>query len=193
MANVGWVDLTTAPAGAGFDDNADQTTGCIFTTGATRDIIGVAFYLGGGTPTVDREVAIWVNGETGEPISGTRTTQAAVSTGWNLVPFASPVEFATGTQYIACYWAPAAETDSNGYWSDNGAFSSSITLNDLTAIADADDDEAIGNGRFKNSSLPMGYPNATFNSNNYMCTPYYDDGAAGPVIVRRRQLTTVRL
>ena len=191
MANVGWVDLTTAPAGTGFDDNGDQTTGCIFTTGTTRDFLGVAFYLG-GSPTVDREVAIWTNGDTGEPISGTRTTQVAVSAGWNLVPFASPVELASATQYVACYWAPAAETGSAGYWSDNGAFSSSITLNDLTAIADANDNEAVGNGRFKTSGLPMEYPNSTFGENNYMCTPYYDDEFEGRRFPRR-QNTLVRM
>ena len=194
MANVSYIDLTTAPAGAGFDDNADQTTCGIFTTGTTRDILGVAFYLSevDGAPTIDRQVALWVNGNN-TIVSGTKTLQVGTHQGWNLVPFVGgPVEVSSGTQYIAGYESPAAETDKNALWSDSGGFASAITLNDMTGVADADDDEAIGNGRFQ-EVLPIEYPTTTFGQNNYMVVPYYDDGAAGPVIARRRQLTTVRL
>ncbi len=192
MANVSYIDLTTAPAGAGFDDNADQTTCGIFTTGTTRDILGVAFYLSevDGAPTIDRRVAMWVNGNN-TIMTGSETLQVGTHQGWNLVPFASPIEVSSGTQYIAGYESPAAETDKNALWSDSGGFASAITLNDMTGVADADDDEAIGNGRFQ-EVLPIEYPTTTFGQNNYMVVPYYDDEFLGRRFPRR-QNTLVRM
>ena len=187
MANVGiWLFTENPfPTGGGNDDNVDYTLGTIFTTGTNRDIDGIAFYVSeaDGDPTIDRTIALYTNGNS---TAITTASQSGIQQGWNLVQFDVPVAIVTSTQYVAAYTVPGAELSNRGYFAaGNYHESRTVTLNDMTAIDNNDDDEAIGNGRFLQQTGPD-YPTDTFNDSGYFITPYYNDAPVYPPFPRRQ-------
>ena len=106
--------------------------------------------------------------------TGTKLASATFSSetasGWQQVNFATPVSITANTVYVASYFAPAGH-----YAGDGGYFAGSGVDNvPLHALADG---VSGGNGVYRYGTA-SGFPNLTFNSENYWVDVVFSTGAA---------------
>ena len=106
--------------------------------------------------------------------SGTKLASATftgeTASGWQQVNFATPVPVTAGTVYVASYFAPAGH-----YAGDGGYFAASGVDNaPLHALKDG---VSGGNGVYVYGSA-SGFPNHTFNSENYWVDVVFSTGPA---------------
>lgn len=149
-----WPSSTT-PAVASEADTSSVELGVKFRSDIAGYITGIRFYKGAANTGVHTGT-LWSS--TGQ-VLGSATFIDETATGWQQVNFASPVQIAANTTYVASYFAP------NGGYSVNGSyFSSSGTDNGvLHALSNA---AAGGNGVYIYGTGGT-FPNQTFESANY--------------------------
>jgi Domain of unknown function (DUF4082)/Bacterial Ig-like domain/Bacterial Ig domain/Purple acid Phosphatase, N-terminal domain len=146
------------------DPNAVEL-GVKFRSQTAGRIAGIRFYKG-STNTGTHVGHLWTR--TGTLLaSATFTNETA--TGWQQVRFASPVDIAAGTTYIASYHAP------NGNYATNldGFAAAGVDSPPLRALRDGEDG---GNGLYAYG--PSGtFPNGTYRSENYWVDVVLETGA----------------
>jgi hypothetical protein len=116
-------------------------------------ITGLRFYKGAGN-TGTHVAHLWTNGGT---LIATATFTSESATGWQEVPFETPVAISRNTTYVASYFAP------NGHYSQNIAgFSGTVSTPPLHGLGHGVDGS---NGVYLYGS--SGFPSSTWNSSNY--------------------------
>ncbi|GIJ79378.1 hypothetical protein Xph01_38100 [Micromonospora phaseoli] len=143
------------PATAAHSDPEAVELGVTFRPRVDGRVVGVRFYQGAGN-TGNHPVTLW--SAAGTPLR-TAILPSTTTVGWRTAYFASPVEVAAGTDYVASYFAP------NGFYpGDNGYFDSALTVGPLVAPGG-------DNGVFRYGS--SGFPNQSHASTNYWVDPLF--------------------
>ncbi|HTK77374.1 MAG TPA: tandem-95 repeat protein [Gemmataceae bacterium] len=154
VANATIWPSSTTPAVAADSDSSPQELGVKFRSDNAGYITGIRFYKGpgnSGTHVGD----LWTTSGT---LLASATFTSETASGWQQVDFAQPVQIQANTTYVASYFDP------NGHFSVSTAYfsSSGVDSGVLHALSNA---AAGGNGVFRSGSA--GFPNSTFNGNNY--------------------------
>ena len=145
---------STVPANPADTDSSALELGFKFRALQNGYITGVRFYKGTGN-TGTHIGHLWSSTGT---VLATATFTNETATGWQQVNFAAPVAITANTTYVASYFAPL------GHYSYNSAFFTSAVVNGpLRALANGEDG---GNGLYLYTASG-GFPNGTWNSNNY--------------------------
>jgi Domain of unknown function (DUF4082)/Bacterial Ig-like domain/Bacterial Ig domain len=143
------------PATASAADASGVTLGVKFTTDEAGWISGIRFYKGpanNGTHIGD----LWdASGNLLGQVSFTNESTA----GWQVATFATPVQVAANTTYVASYFAP-----NGGYSVTGGQFSSAGV--DSAPLHAPSTSAAGGNGLYLYGSTPA-FPTNSFNGTNY--------------------------
>ncbi|WP_104481886.1 DUF4082 domain-containing protein [Actinokineospora auranticolor] len=158
---------TRTPGTLDSGDASDVELGGKFTVGVSAKVTGVRFYKNFNN-TGTHTGSIWTS--SGQRIAtGTFTNETA--SGWQSLTFSAPVQLQAGQTYIASYRAP------NGHYSvDNAYFASQgAGRGILTAPASG---AVNGNGVYVYGG---GFPNSTYNANNYWVDPIVDTFGADSV------------
>src|SRR5439155_378873 len=94
---------------------------------------------------------------------------------WQQVDFAQPVQIQANTTYVASYFAPS------GHFAVNTAYFASAGVDSgvLHALVNG---AAGGNGVFLSGS--SGFPNSTFNSNNYWVDVVFSNTLVPTIVAR---------
>jgi hypothetical protein len=143
----------TAPSVLEAADSASVEVGVKFTSDIAGTIRGVRFYKGLAN-TGTHVVGLWTSG--GELLAQATATGESPS-GWQEVPFASPVPITANTIYVAGYLAPSGH-----YSVIQPGFTTATDSPPLHALANA----TSPNGVYAYS--PSGtFPTNTFNASNY--------------------------
>lgn len=129
--------------------------GVKFTSDVSGYITGIRFYKGSGNSGTHIG-NLWTSTGT---LLATATFSSESATGWQQVNFASPVQIAAGTVYVASYFAP------NGFYAgDTGYFTSTGVDNGvLHALKDG---VSGGNGVYVYGSNSA-FPSSTYQGSNY--------------------------
>jgi hypothetical protein len=144
----------TVPGNAAAPDPSTIELGVKFRATQSGYIKGIRFYKGAGN-TGTHIGNLWSS--TGTNLA-TATFSNETATGWQEVLFATPVAVTANTTYVASYYAPVGH-----YAYDLAFFGSAVVNGPLRALANGEDG---GNGVFLYAA-GGGFPNATYNSNNY--------------------------
>ena len=160
-----WAPSAT-PTGVDEGDPSSVELGVKFTSDLNGVIKGIRFYKSAAN-TGTHIGSLWT-------ASGTKLASATFSgetaSGWQQVNFATPVSITANTVYVASYFAPAGH-----YAGDGGYFAASGVDNaPLHALKDG---VSGGNGVYVYGSA-SGFPNQTFNSENYWVDAVFGAGAA---------------
>jgi methionine-rich copper-binding protein CopC len=151
---------TATPAVAADPDSGAIEVGVKFRTSQAGVITGIRFYKGSSN-TGTHVGSLW--SASGTKL-GTATFTGESGSGWQQVNFATPVNVAAGTTYVASYFAP------NGHYStSDGYFTTPTTNGPLTALQDGADGP---NGVYKYGAT--GFPTVGFASSNYWVDVVYD-------------------
>ena len=137
-----------------------------FTSDVNGLIQGIRFYKGAAN-TGTHIGSLWT-------ASGTKLASATftgeTASGWQQVNFATPVSITANTVYVASYFAPAGH-----YAGDGNYFAASGVDNaPLHALKDG---VSGGNGVYRYGTA-SGFPNLTFNSENYWVDVVFSTGPA---------------
>ena len=160
-----WAASAT-PTTADEGDPSSVELGVKFTSDLNGVIKGIRFYKSAAN-TGTHIGNLWT-------ASGTKLASATftgeTASGWQQVNFATPVPVTAGTVYVASYFAPAGH-----YAGDGGYFAASGVDNaPLHALKDG---VSGGNGVYVYGSA-SGFPNLTFNSENYWVDAVFSTGPA---------------
>ena len=143
----------TTPANASVNDPSPIELGVKFTSDVPGKVKGIRFYKGAGN-TGAHTGTLWT--ASGAPLAtGAFTSETA--SGWQETLFATPVDIAANTVYVASYFAPAGN-----YAADSGYFVNAYDNAPLHAPATG---ASGGNGVYVYGA--SGFPTSTFNANNY--------------------------
>jgi hypothetical protein len=153
-----WPNSATPTATATGDTSAVEL-GVKFTADQAGTISGIRFYKAPGN-TGTHTVTLWDN--TGAPMASA-TSGNETASGWQTVPFTSPVAIAANTTYTASYFAPVG-----GYSYDSNYFASGQDNAPLDAPSSA---ASNGNGVFKYGG---GFPDGSYNATNYWVDPIFN-------------------
>ena len=149
-----WGSGATPAKPAETTDNAAVEVGVKFRALTAGRIAGIRFYKG-ATNTGTHVGRLWSRTGT---LLATATFTNETATGWQEVRFASPVDIAAGTTYIASYHAP-----NGNYASTLNYFTVGVDSGPLRALRDGEDG---GNGLYGYG--PSGtFPTGVFQSENY--------------------------
>ncbi len=152
---------TSTPTNPSASDSSPVELGVRFTSDVAGYISGVRFYK--GTPNTGTHIGdLWTN--TGTLLARATFTSETAS-GWQQVSFATPVQIAANTTYVASYFAPAGN-----YAADSGYFAS--TGVDKPPLHLLKNGTAGGNGTYAYASAPT-FPGSTYNSTNYWVEPLF--------------------
>jgi hypothetical protein len=150
-------DSSVSPVVASENDPSAVELGVKFRSNTLGYITGIRFYKGAQN-TGAHVGNLW--SATGTKLA-TATFVNETASGWQQVNFASPVQIAANTTYVASYYAP------NGYYAQNeNYFTNAVTNGPLTALADGTNG---GNGVYAYS------PSSTFPTNSWNKTNYWVD------------------
>src|SRR5262249_14958665 len=134
------------------DPNAIEL-GVKFTADVPGRILGIRFYKGPNN-TGAHTGTLWTG-------TGTQLATGAfvneTASGWQQMSFATPVEVAANTVYVASYFTPAGN-----YAANSGYFLNGYDNAPLHALPTG---PSGGNGVYAYG--PSGFPTSTFNANNY--------------------------
>ena len=160
-----WPSSTT-PSTPDEGDTSSVEVGVKFKSDLNGVIKGIRFYKGAAN-TGTHIGNLW--SATGTKLASA-TFSSETASGWQQVNFATPVSITANTVYVASYFAPAGH-----YAGDGGYFAASGVDNvPLHALADG---VSGGNGVYTYGSA-SGFPNLTFNSENYWVDVVFSTGAA---------------
>jgi hypothetical protein len=148
-----WASDATPALASENDPNAVEL-GVRFRAASAGRITGLRFYKGSGN-TGTHVAHLWSSTGT---LLATATFSNETATGWQQVNFATPVNVAANTTYVASYYAPVGR-----YAKNEGYFASAVTRGPLTALADGADGP---NGVYRYGS-GGGFPSSTYLSSNY--------------------------
>ncbi|WP_169514604.1 DUF4082 domain-containing protein [Actinokineospora enzanensis] len=152
------------PATADSGDASSVELGVKFTVGASAKATGVRFYKNFNN-TGTHTGSIWSSN--GQRIA-TGTFANETASGWQTLTFTTPVQLQAGQTYTASYLAPSGHYSvDNGYFASTGAGRGVLTAPSSPA--------ANGNGVYVYGG---GFPNSTYNSNNYWVDPVIDTAGA---------------
>jgi hypothetical protein len=127
--------------------------GVKFNSDSAGRISGVRFYKGPGN-SGPHIVGLWTAGGV---LLAEATATGETASGWQEVPFASPVSIAANTTYVAGYLAPAGH-----YSVMDGGFNSAVDSPPLHALANS----VSPNGVYAYGPSPA-FPTSSFNASNY--------------------------
>ncbi|WP_169735482.1 DUF4082 domain-containing protein [Actinokineospora inagensis] len=152
------------PAIADSGDSSGVELGVKFSTGVSATVTGVRFYKNFNN-TGTHTGSIWTT--SGQRIAtGTFSNESA--SGWQTLTFAAPVQLQASQTYIASYYAPGGHYSvDNAYFASQGAGRGILTAPTSAA--------ANGNGVYVYGG---GFPNSSYNSNNYWVDPVIDTNGA---------------
>lgn len=144
-------------------------------TGSLTNINGTGFYVtqggmwlqgywwyvcpAGGQSVAPQKFCLWscVNGG-GQVVPGSTVTSGTLSTGWNWVPLAQPVQLAIWGQYMAATGITGTYPVTSGQFSSGGPYSAGITNGPLSAFSDNNGSNpapySFGNGATSGASAP---------------------------------------
>ncbi len=145
---------STAPNVAADPDSDPIEVGVKFRTSEAGTITGIRFYKGSGNSGT-HVGSLWTG--TGTKL-GSVTFSGETATGWQQASFATPIQVAGNTTYVASYFAP------NGRYAVNENYftSAATTRGPLTALQQGTDGN---NGIYRYGST--GFPADTYRSSNY--------------------------
>jgi predicted phage tail protein len=144
---------TGTPATPDVNDSGSVVLGVKFSSTSAGKVRGIRFYKA-ATNKGTHKVGIWTS--TGGLLAEATVTGETAS-GWQEALFATPVNIAANTLYVAAYLAP------NGHYSANAqGFASAVVSSPLTAPASG----TTGNGLYAYSSTLV-FPTSTYNATNY--------------------------
>jgi hypothetical protein len=141
------------PLTASVNDPAGVEVGIKFKADTDGVITAIRFYKG-DTNTGAHVGSLW--GANGTRL-GTVTFSNETPSGWQQASFAVPVRVTANTTYVASYHAPAGN-----YAVNTGYFTAGFDQGVLHALPSA---TSQGNGVYRYGA--SGFPEATFNANNY--------------------------
>ncbi|MDM4718578.1 DUF4082 domain-containing protein [Micromonospora sp. WMMA1363] len=143
------------PATPAHNDANAVELGVTFQPRVDGRVVGIRFYQGPGN-TGSHPVTLW--SAAGTPLR-TVTLPSTTAVGWRTAYFASPLNVATGTNYVASYFAP------DGFYpGDNGYFANTQTVGPLAAPGGS-------NGVYRYGG--SGFPNQSYASTNYWVDPLF--------------------
>jgi hypothetical protein len=153
------------PAGGptGADANvadAPVEIGVKFRTSVAGNITGIRFYKG-TTNTGTHVASLWTNGNPGTSLA-TVTFSGETASGWQEMPFASPVHINAGTIYVASYYSAGGVYAATSNYFNSG----DITHGPITFIDVTNDPQGQGNGVFEYGGATV-YPDNSFQASNY--------------------------
>jgi hypothetical protein len=158
-----WPDTATPAVTSGNDASAVEL-GFKFQSDNAGSITGVRFYKGSGN-TGTHNGHLWsVSGQ----LLATAMFTNETASGWQTVSFATPVGIQANTTYVASY-----HTDVGHYAGTPQGLASSADNGPLHALASG---AAGGNGVYVYGS--GGFPNQSFNANNYWVDVVYSGSSA---------------
>ncbi|HEY0277463.1 MAG TPA: DUF4082 domain-containing protein [Solirubrobacterales bacterium] len=141
------------PATVDVNDNGPVVLGVKFSSTTAGKVRGIRFYKATANKGTHK-VGLWTS--TGGLLAETTVTSETAS-GWQEVLFATPINIAANTIYVAAYLAP------NGHYSANGeGFNSAVVSSPLTAPASG----TTGNGLYVYSSSLV-FPTSSYKATNY--------------------------
>lgn len=148
---------TTADSG----DATSLEAGVKFQSAVSGWVTGVRFYKSAAN-TGTHTGSIW---DTAGNQVATGAFSGETASGWQTLTFATPVQIAANTTYVASYYAP------NGHYSGDGAYFSykPLTTVPLTAPQAT---TTVGNGVYLSGR--SGFPTATYNGANYYVDPVFN-------------------
>ncbi|RJS24972.1 hypothetical protein DRW03_07540 [Corallococcus sp. H22C18031201] len=149
---------SATPAVATAPETQAIELGMKFTSDLDGKVKGIRFFKGGGN-TGAHVGNLWSS--TGTLLASATFTSETAS-GWQLVEFATPVDIAAGTTYVASYFAPMG-----GYSYDSDGLAAGMNTPPLHALPGAT--TAGGNGVYAYAST------STFPSQSYRSTNYWVD------------------
>ena len=156
----------SAPGTPDSGDASSVEVGVTFTPTQNGSITGVRFYK--STANTGTHVgSLWSSSGT---LLASGTFSGETATGWQTLTFSTPVAVASGSTYVAGYFAP------NGHYSYTGAaFSSGPIVNGpLTAVANS----TSSNGVFSYGAVTT-FPTSTFNAANYWVDVDFQPAGSG--------------
>lgn len=157
-------DEGVAPTIVTANDPTPVELGVKFKSSVAGKITGLKFYKGPQNTGVHTG-SLWK----GTTKLNSVTFQNETASGWQTALFATPVDIAADTTYVASYFAP------NGYYSaNNDYFWSDQVGGSLIALKST---ASSGNGVYKYFG---GYPNQTYRASNYWVDVIFDDGITPP-------------
>ena len=150
---------TATPAVASSGDTSPIELGIAFQSSVPGYLSGIRFYKGpgnGGTHVAH----LWTASGT---LLASATFTAETASGWQQVNFAQPVAIASGTQYVASYYAPQGDYSvTSGYFSGSG-----LVAGPLSAAA--------SNGLYAYAASG-GFPTGTYGGSNYWVDVVFNPG-----------------
>ena len=154
-----WPD-STQPTSLTDVDSSSVELGTEFEADTDGAVVGVRYYKGPEN-TGSHPVSLWSDDGT---LLATATSTSESSTGWQYVPFTTPVAITPGTSYVVSYLAPGGK-----YSSLSDGLASALDVPPLHTQADA--------GRYLYGT--GGYPVNT-SSTSYLVDPVFVDGSTPP-------------
>ena len=155
---------TATPATVTELDSRAIELGTKFTSDIAGAIYGIRFYKGPQNTGI-HNVSLWTT--SGTLLARSQSTSETAS-GWQQVNFASPVNIAASTTYVASY-----HTTSGFYSVNESYFTSQYDKAPLHVLANA---ASGGNGIYKTSDTPT-FPNQTYRADNF-----WVDVVLGPAV-----------
>jgi len=158
---------STVPGSFGNDGTA-VTLGVKFRVTQAGLISGIRFYKRAGSAGTNT-VVLWSN-------TGTKLAEAVsaneTASGWQQVPFTTPVSIAANTTYIASYHATSGD-----YPIANPFFTTAVVNGPLRALASGEDGP---NGVYRYGTTPA-FPNTNYETSNYYVDVLFSTGAVADV------------
>jgi hypothetical protein len=144
----------TVPTVTADSDTGSYEMGVKFSSSVATRVLGIKFYKGTGN-TGTHTGTLWAADGT-QLATGTFTGETA--SGWQTLTFATPVNIAAGTTYVASYTVP------NGHYAADARYfwAGSVTSTPLTAPASAG---AVENGVYHAGGA--GFPTSSYQGGNY--------------------------
>jgi hypothetical protein len=157
---------SVSPAGPDEGDPSSTELGVKFTSDVNGVIKGIRFYKSAAN-TGTHIGNLWTASGT-KLASATFTNETA--SGWQQVNFATPVSITANTVYVASYFAPA------GHYAGDGSYFAASGVDNVPLHA-LKDGVSGGDGVYKYGTA-SGFPNLTFNSENYWVDVVFSTGPA---------------
>ena len=162
----------TTPSTPNGGDASATELGVRFTSSTSGAVTGIRFYKA-STNTGTHTGTLWSASGT-QLATGTFTGESA--SGWQTLQFATPVNIAANTTYVASYFAP------NGHYSEDGPFFYYRTYDaaPLHAQANSPTTSSTYNGVFFDGH---GFPDSTYlGANYYVDVVFSDTGVTPPTV-----------
>jgi Domain of unknown function (DUF4082)/Bacterial Ig-like domain/Bacterial Ig domain len=154
---------TYVPSTTSVDDSTAYELGVKFQSNAVGWVTGVRFYKGTGNVGTHTG-SLWSASGT---LLATGTFTNETASGWQSLTFASPVQIAANTTYVASYYDPDGH-----YAVDGDLFDWALTTPPLTALKSDYIDVGGGNGVY-NQGGP-GFPTSSYHGDSYGVDVIFD-------------------